>query len=149
TLVRVFVVLAEIDSDDAVLDCNIGPLRCSFRDDLCTFSAPHCLLPRGSPPMSEYSIHELCERCNYARRTVAFFVRHGFVRPPALQGRNPRYPHDTLLRLLAIKALRRRGFFLNQIKHRLARMNDAEIAALAAPYLPDEAATVPAAPQNV
>ena len=78
----------------------------------------------------ELTIDDLCAETGYTRRTIRYYLQRGLVPPPEGGGRRRIYSQNHLLRLMAIKALQERQYPLEEIRHRLSNLAEADIAAL-------------------
>jgi DNA-binding transcriptional MerR regulator len=83
-----------------------------------------------APEPYRYSIADLERETDISARTIRYYVSEGML-PPAY-GRGPSATYDLghLLRLQMIGRLKREGLSLGEVKSRLERMDDEEIAGL-------------------
>lgn len=67
--------------------------------------------------MKEYTLRELCEKCNVTRRAVQWYEKHGLVKPC---GKNKMgyllYNEDFFEKVKEIKSLQNYGFKVSEIK---------------------------------
>lgn len=83
-----------------------------------------------APEPYRYSIADLERETEISSRTIRYYVSEGML-PPAY-GRGPSATYDLghLLRLQMIGRLKREGLSLGEVRDRLERMSDDEIAGL-------------------
>ena len=74
-----------------------------------------------------YELSELCERAGVSPRTVRYYVQQGLLPAPGM-GPGTKYGQGHLDRLLLIRQLQREHLPLAEIRKRLARLDDAEVA---------------------
>jgi DNA-binding transcriptional MerR regulator len=82
-----------------------------------------------------YTLTELSEAAGVTPRTVRYYVSQGLLPSPG-HGPGARYGEDHLDRLRAIKRLQREHLPLAEIRHRLAPVNEADVAVPGADGLP-------------
>ena len=80
----------------------------------------------------DLTIDDLCAETGYTRRTIRYYLQRGLISPPEGGGRRRIYRRDHLLRLIAIKALQERRYPLEDIRYRLADLEEADLEALLA-----------------
>jgi DNA-binding transcriptional MerR regulator len=90
--------------------------------------------------MSSYSLADLCDLADVTPRTVRYYIAQGLLRPPAGAGPATRYDDGHLDRLRLIRRLQKEHLPLSEIRRRLAALSDPEIAELAEPAPPTDAA---------
>lgn len=78
-----------------------------------------------------YLIDELATLGRVKTRTVRHYVAKGLLPRPRLRGAKTSYGHEALLRLLAIKTLRRQKLSIAQVKRRLSKAPMEELERLA------------------
>lgn len=81
---------------------------------------------------NEFTIQELVDLSGVTRRNIYFYAQQGILPPPQGAGLAARYSQIHLLRLRAIPCLRESGLRLDEIRQRLANMDDAGLVALLA-----------------
>jgi DNA-binding transcriptional MerR regulator len=74
---------------------------------------------------------DLEKKTGYAARAIRIFVTQGLLPRPTFRGRLTTYDDDFLLRVLAIRSLRRARVPPDAIRDRLADASDAELRKLA------------------
>lgn len=89
--------------------------------------------PTPIPPVPEphrYSLPDLERETATSGRTIRYYISEGLLSPAYGRGPAATYDLGHLLRLRMIKMLKDQHLPLQQIKDRLAALNDKEIAAL-------------------
>lgn len=80
----------------------------------------------------EFSIEELAEAAGVPVRTVRFYITESLLPGPGARGKAATYRREHLARLRLIRLLVRQRLPLAEIRDMLARLSDAEVAALLA-----------------
>lgn len=93
----------------------------------------------GMPEPARYSIAELADLAGVTPRTVRYYLAQGLIPSPGTSGPGVKYGDDVLDRLRLIRRLQREHLPLADIRTRLAGLDGASIAELAA-EAPDAAA---------
>ena len=83
--------------------------------------------------MATYSADELHAIVGLTPRTQRLWQKRGLIPYPQHVGRRTRHEETTVTRVRAIRVLRKRGESFSAIRRKLAKLSDAEIAAIAAP----------------
>lgn len=81
---------------------------------------------------NEFTIQELVDLSGVTRRNIYFYAQQGILPPPLGAGLAARYSQIHLHRLRAIPCLRESGLRLDEIRQRLANMDEAGLVALLA-----------------
>lgn len=81
---------------------------------------------------SEFSLSELTDLAEVTPRTIRYYIAQGLLPPPVGAGPASRYSVSHLDRLRLIRELQRQHLPLAEIRNRLERLSDEEVAALAA-----------------
>ena len=79
-----------------------------------------------------YSVNELADEAGVTRRTVHYYISQGLLPASGTEGRGTRYGQGHLDRLLLIRELQREHLPLAEIRQRLERLSDAQVADLLA-----------------
>lgn len=78
-----------------------------------------------------FTINELADEAGVTRRTVHYYIAQGLLPASGGEGRNTRYARGHLDRLRLIRELQRQHLPLAEIRQRLERLTDAQVADLA------------------
>ena len=79
-------------------------------------------------PDDPYSLADLARLADVTPRTIRYYVAQGLLRSPAAAGPSTRYTEGHLLRLRLIKRLQRDHLPLSEIRARLERLADTDVA---------------------
>src|SRR3954454_2529927 len=77
-----------------------------------------------------YSVNELADDAGVTRRTVHYYISQGLLPAAGGEGRGARYGKAHLDRLRLIRELQREHLPLAEIRQRLERLSDAQVADL-------------------
>jgi DNA-binding transcriptional MerR regulator len=89
----------------------------------------------------EYTIQELVGLSGVPRRTIYFYTQQEILPPPNGAGLAARYTRLHLMRLRSIPVLRAKGLRLDQIRQRLAEIDEPSLEALISQPIPRPAPT--------
>jgi DNA-binding transcriptional MerR regulator len=76
----------------------------------------------------DLDINDLCRLTGVTQRTVRYYIQTGLLPAPGQTGPGPKYGNGHLNRLRMIRRLQREHLPLAEIRARLERMSDAEVA---------------------
>ena len=79
-----------------------------------------------------YSVNELADHAGVTRRTVHYYIAQGLLPAAGTEGPGTRYRRGHLDRLMLIRELQREHLPLSEIRQRLERLNDDQVADLLA-----------------
>lgn len=102
--------------------------------------------------VADYKLTELARAAGVSVRAVRYYLGKGLLPAAEFRGGSTRYGEEHLQRLRAIQRLRaQEGLRLGAIRKRLAKLDDAAIAAIAGPLEPPKTATAQrrAAPEEM
>jgi DNA-binding transcriptional MerR regulator len=85
-------------------------------------------MPHAADP---YSLHHLADLAEVTPRTVRYYISQGLLPSPSQVGPGARYGDRHLDRIRLIKLLQREHLPLAEIRARLAKMDDQQVAELA------------------
>lgn len=68
----------------------------------------------------EYTLQELAQKTNSPPRTIRYYISKELLPPPIRAGRDAAYNNTHVERLEEIRANKKRGYTLNEIKHIVA-----------------------------
>lgn len=91
--------------------------------------------PPYDPPSADertYSVNELADEAGVTRRTVHYYISQGLLSSSGGEGRGTRYSQSHLDRLRLIRELQREHLPLAEIRQRLERLSDDQVADLLA-----------------
>src|SRR5436190_23759725 len=87
---------------------------------------------RGPSSDPTYSVNELADQAGVTRRTVHYYIAQGLLPAAGTEGPGTRYRRGHLDRLTLIRELQREHLPLSEIRQRLERLNDDQVADLLA-----------------
>ena len=79
-------------------------------------------------PAVDLDLNDLCRLTGVTQRTVRYYIQTGLLPAPGQTGPGPKYSSGHLNRLRLIRRLQREHLPLAEIRARLVRMSDAEVA---------------------